>query len=106
MIYRKIELNSKETRCHKTENIRQALDLEFLENVLVQKYVDLNQRTVDKEKDVAKAEETSDDEDGDGDDKDDQDAAFEDARRRSLLENYGVEGEPSRAATTTELATT
>lgn len=56
---RMTEMEEEEAWCSKClgiENIRQALDLEFLENVLFQKYVDLNQRTTAKGKGIAEAD--------------------------------------------------
>lgn len=70
------------------------------EEVLIQKYVDLNQRTYAKGKGVVEAaadESSSNDDDVDDNPKD---AVFEEARRMSLLENYQVEGDPSRTDAT------
>lgn len=81
-----------------TDNVGQALDLKFVEDVLVQKYAYLNQRKVDKGNGVEVDEEAKVATD---------EKAFNDdatkATRRSLLENYVVEGESSRptAKTTT-----
>lgn len=86
------------------ENIRKALDLEFVEDVLVQNYVDLNQRTTEKGKGIAekRADLANDKSSSDNDDDDNDDATFDEARRRSLMENYDVEGEPSRDAITAD----
>lgn len=100
------EMIDEEAWCLKwsgTENVWQALDMEFVEEIMVKKYVDLNQR-IDKGKGVAEAEEAADDEDDD-DDSNNEDVVFEEARKSSVLENYVVKREPSRAATTTATTT-
>lgn len=74
----------------------------------------MKQKTTDKGKGIAEEVAAGGSSDGDEDDDNHlEDAAFEEARRKSLLENYSIDGEPSRnvvanvaAATTTELATT
>lgn len=82
-----------------TTYLRKVLDLNFVEEVSVQKYVDLNQRTTDKGKAIADepVDESSGDDDNDNNDDNLEDVLFEIARRRSLLENYITEGERSKA---------
>lgn len=87
-----------------TYNVKLDLNDEFLEEFLTQKNAYLNQRTADKGKGI-----TTDDDarkeayvGGNGDSSNDDDGENNDvaeATRRSLFENYVVEGEPSRVAT-------
>lgn len=81
-----------------TQDVKQALNVEFLEEVLTQKYANLNQQATEKGKSmvdeaieatsVAANEEVYEQD-------------LEEATRRSLIENHPVEGQSSKTPTTT-----
>lgn len=92
------EMDAEEQWCFSwlgTDNVKLALNEEFLEQVFTQKYVDLNQRTADKGKGVAidddagKAANVARNEDYF--DEDDENDDIAEAIRRSLVMNYAVE---------------